>query len=198
MTAPAETTPDEQSATPPPAPPTDEPDGFGDDLEKWKHFSRENERAAKAAAAREREAAQQRDALQARLNELEDAQKSEHERELDEAVQTARDEVRSEYQSKLRNLAVIQRATGVLADPNDAVQFLDLAGLDPDDAGFADVVQERLDGLLKDKPYLAARSGAAPRFEQGEQGDPPVDIGSMTPEEYRKHKRGSDAVFNRA
>ncbi|MBX6360105.1 MAG: hypothetical protein IRZ03_08500 [Acidobacterium ailaaui] len=49
-------------------------------------------------------------------------------------------------------------ATGKLADPNDALTFLDLTQFDVDEDGNvdADEIAEAIDELLKKKPYLAA------------------------------------------
>lgn len=52
-------------------------------------------------------------------------------------------------------------AAGKLADPADALRFLDLAQFEVDDEGDldADEIAEAIDGLIQAKPYLAAQSG---------------------------------------
>lgn len=175
-------------ATPPPA----EAPATGDRLEMWKHNARENEKKAKEAWKRA-------DDAEKRLAELEDALKSDQEKALEAAAREAEERVRREYEERARakdlELAVLKVAGGKLNDPDDALRFLDISDLDPTDP---DAVAARIDSLLEDKPYLATQSrSGGPKFEQGNQGDSPVDIGSMSPEEYRKYKRGQDAVFNR-
>lgn len=156
-----------------------------DEVAKWKHFSRENEKAAKAA---QRELEETRK----RLAELEESQKSDQEKALDAAAREAEARVREEYESKMRaaelQSAVLKTAAGRLADPDDALRFLDTSDLDPSDS---DAVASRINALLEEKPYLGvAASKRGPEFEQGAQGEQEPDLSAMSPAEYRKWKRG--------
>lgn len=161
-----------------------------DEIAKWKHFSRENEKAAKAA---QRELEETRK----RLAELEEAQKSDQEKALDAAAKEAEARVREEYEAKMRaaelQSAVLKTAAGRLADPDDALRFLDTSDLDPADP---DAVASRINTLLEEKPYLgvgAVKRG--PEFEQGSQGEQEPDIAAMSPAEYRKWKRGEGVAM---
>lgn len=63
-------------------------------------------------------------------------------------------------------------ATGKLADPNDALQFLNLDQFEVGDEGVADAgeLADAIDDLLTRKPYLAASSNPAKRFQGGADG----------------------------
>src|SRR5690625_7382824 len=52
-------------------------------------------------------------------------------------------------------------AAGKLADPSDAYKFLDLDQFEVDDDGNVDVdeIAEAIDGLIKNKPYIASHDG---------------------------------------
>jgi len=91
-------------------------------------------------------------------------------------------------------------AAGKLADPSDALAYLDLSAFEVDDSGEVDAeeIREAIDDLLTRKPYLAAT--ARPRFQgSGDGGSarkasgPPQltreDLKSMSPAEIVKAKR---------
>jgi hypothetical protein len=85
-------------------------------------------------------------------------------------------------------------AAGKLADPADAIRFLDLSTIDIDDDGTVDPDQvvEAIADLVKNKPYLAAQGarkwqGGADGGARKGQAKPPqlteADVKRMTPEQ---------------
>ncbi|PJN24055.1 hypothetical protein [Kitasatospora sp. CB02891] len=95
-------------------------------------------------------------------------------------------------------------AAGKLADPKDALRFLDLTRFEVDNDGQVDedAITEALDDLLQSKPYLAAATTAKPRFEGTGDGGArkaavgprqltEADIKKMTPEQIDEaHRKG--------
>lgn len=116
--------------------------------------AREAERAAKAAKA-------EADQFRQRLEELEAASKSEHEKALDsarkEASKEARQQVMSEVNARILKAELRAAAAGKLADPEDAIRLLDLDEFKVTDDGEVDAgaISKAIDSLLKEKPYLA-------------------------------------------
>jgi len=105
----------------------------------------------------------QLDALQARLDGKEAEHAAAQERaEADKAILAAanRKIVRSEVKAA---------AKGVLADPADAHQFLDIDSFDVDDDGNVDeaAIAEAIGDLVKNKPYLAAQGRRFPGSADG-------------------------------
>lgn len=82
----------------------------------------------------------------------------------EKAIETARAEGKAEVQTaaneRLIRAEVRAAAAGKLADPADAVRLLDVTGLTVGDDGTVDAkaLAERIGQLVKDKPYLAART----------------------------------------
>ena len=152
----------------------EEPEGsdFGDDLDKWKHFSRTNERAAKQTA-RQLEEAQQR------LTELEQAEEqrrleqlSEHERALEqaraEAAEAARAEERGRLVARLAESEVVAAATGQLANPQIAIRLLDVDGfVDAEGNVDSEAIRSAVARLVEDEPYLAARETRPAQVQTG-------------------------------
>ncbi|MFI2431981.1 hypothetical protein [Streptomyces sp. NPDC018693] len=90
-------------------------------------------------------------------------------------------------------------AAGKLADPKDALTFLDLGQFEVNEDGEvdADEISEAIDDLIKSKPYLAAAQGSRPRFQGTGDGGAArkasrpkqlteQDLKTMTPEEIDK------------
>lgn len=98
----------------------------------------------------------------AEYDKLSEAQKTELEKAVDrtrqETEKTVRAEERDRWLSVLRRSEVRAAAAGKLADPEDAVRFLDLDTLEVDDEGRLDEkkVAAAIDELVKTKPYLGA------------------------------------------
>lgn len=122
----------------------------------------------------------------------------------EQAIETARSEARAEA-TKAANTRIVKSelrlaAKGVLADPADALAFINLDDFDVNDDGDvdADALNEAIADLLTRKPHLAA---AAPRkFEgTGDQGAQrkaaaasqltDADLENMTPAEINEARR---------
>lgn len=118
--------------------------------------------AGKAALDAERKARREAErrlkAAEAAIEEARTASMSEAERAVEEARRAAREETATAFKSKLAASAVRAAAAGRLQDPEDAIRFLDLSSVHVDDDGEVDTkgLGAMVEGLLKDKPYLAA------------------------------------------
>lgn len=115
-------------------------------LNEWKKRAKEAEREAKRVKE-----------LETQLAQFEEANKTEQEKLIDqarkEAAEAARNEILSEVQRERLETNVIRQATGKLADPEDAVRFLDLNDLGD---GNAEAISAAVAELLESKPYLQA------------------------------------------
>lgn len=112
---------------------------------------------------------------------LEEEQKSELQKAVDkaktEATNTAKAETNAVWQDRLVRSEVKVAAAGKLADPNDAVNLIDLSEFKLDAEGNVDEkkIAAAIDKLVADKPYLAAngsRRGAS--FDAGARGAAPA------------------------
>lgn len=133
------------------------------------------ERDARTKAEKARKAAETKAAdLEARLAELDGAQKSEHQKALEkarkEAGEAAGKEATAKANARIVRAEVRAAAGGKLADPNDAVRLLDLDEFAVDDDGEVDAkaIEAAIAKLVKDKPYLA--SGASRPSGDADQG----------------------------
>lgn len=145
-----------------------------DDLDTWKSHARKWERTAKANA----DAVKRAEEAERRLSEIENASKSEREKELDkvrtEAAEEARKDALTMANRRIVKSEVRAAAAGKLADPEDAVRFIDLDDIAVGDDGDVNVkaLNDAVARLLKDKPYLGADSGKRKHgdFDQGARG----------------------------
>jgi hypothetical protein len=130
-------------------------DGGKKALDAERTRARNEEKARKAAEKRATE-------LEERLAKVEADTKTEGEKALEaarkEASDTARAEERTKAARRILTSEVKAAAGGKLADPLDAVRLLDLDEFSIDDEGEVDAksIAAAIDGLLKEKPYLAA------------------------------------------
>lgn len=108
----------------------------------------------------------EQDAELLRLREFETATQTEFEKAVAKARTDEREIVEGEYKGRILSERVLGRAASVLADPEDAVKFLDLSVLDPDDPK---TIDEALADLLESKPYLA-RTEASKKKQKIDQG----------------------------
>lgn len=113
----------------------------------------------KAKAEKERA-----DKLDAELRKLQDKDKTELELKTREAKESAERAERAESLVKSMAVELAFYRSGVvgrLEDPSDAYALLDFSDITPDDDGKVDekVIKERLEELLKRKPYLSRKSG---------------------------------------
>jgi hypothetical protein len=127
------------------------------------------ERRARASAEKARsQTERERDDALARLKEFEEKSKSDSEKERDKAVREAEERTRKEItgtaNARLVKASVRVEAATKLADPEDAVRFLNLDEFSVDDDGEVDgkAIASAIDALLKQKPYLAAK-GKTPK-----------------------------------
>jgi hypothetical protein len=116
----------------------------------------------KKALAAERAARKAADAEAARLKaEIAAKDKSAEEIELDKARAEARAEVTKQANERVLKAELRAQATGQLADPADALAFIDLSQFDVADDGQVDgdALNEAIADLLKRKPHLATPTG---------------------------------------
>lgn len=145
-------------------------DDGGHDADHYRKQLREYERTSKRrTAAKDAEI----ERLKSALAEREDADKTEHERALEQARQEARDEVLSQAEKERRSdrleVAVARQAAKTFADVDDALLHVErgiAAGdIDADDIFDdqgkvqTDALKTALEELLERKPHLAATTG---------------------------------------
>lgn len=97
-----------------------------------------------------------------------EGREAEHKAEQDN--QRVRDEALTAANARILKAEVRAAAAGKLADPADALRFLDLSSIEVGEDGDIDAatVATAIDDLIKQKPYLAAQSGK--RFQGSADG----------------------------
>jgi hypothetical protein len=93
-----------------------------------------------------------------------------HEKDIEEAVDSAVTTERESHQADLLKSAVLQRSAGKVIDPEIAVMMIDVEGIAFDDL---DAVDEAIDKFLTEKPHLKVTS-KRPGIDQGPQGHTPA------------------------
>lgn len=129
--------------------------------------------ALKKALVAERAARKAADAEATRLKaEIAAKDKSAEEIELDRAREQARAEVTAKANERVLKAELRAQATGKLADPADALAFIDLTQFEVDDDGRVDgdALTEAITDLLKRKPHLAVPTGASRPTGSGDGG----------------------------
>lgn len=116
---------------------------------------------AKAAA---KQAADDLAALRAQV----EGREAEHKATLD--AQRVKDEALSAANQRILKAEVRAQAAGKLADPLDALRFLDITTFEVGEDGDvdSDAIASAIGALITDKPYLAAQGGG--RFQGGADG----------------------------
>lgn len=116
----------------------------------------------------------------ARIKAEYDAYKAKQEgKQAEHAAQLERDRVQADAlakaNQKILKAELRAASAGKLADPADALRFLDLDEFEVDENGEVDstAIAAKIDDLLKTKPYLAAQGGK--RFQGGADGGPRND-----------------------
>lgn len=114
------------------------------EAEKWKDLSRKHEQQAKANSRE--------------LDKLRTASMSDQDKAVEEARKAAREEAATAFNRRLVQAEVRAAAAGKLADPEDAIRFLDLEEFAVDSEGDVDkkAVAAAVARLVKEKPYLTA------------------------------------------
>lgn len=140
-------------------------EGDGKDEPDWKRESRKHEARAKADKKRA-------DALQAELDKIKNADKSDQEKAIDDAKAEVRAELDAERRHDRLEVAVTRLAARTFADTEDALIHLERAikdgDVDQDDIFDndgkvqTDAVKTALTELLERKPHLAAGDGTPP------------------------------------
>jgi hypothetical protein len=167
--APEETPPPGGDPPKNPPPGGDPPPGDDDGLGEAGKRALDAERNARKAAERKA-----RD-FETELNRFRESSMSEQEKAIEQAKREARAEATTAFNGRLVQAEVRAVAAGKLADPEDAVRFLDLDEFTVDGDGKVDrkPITGAIEKLLKDKPYLAA-SATRPTgdADQGARGGP--------------------------
>jgi len=109
------------------------------------------------------------------------------------AAQKVQEEARAES-DKRANQRILKAeiraaATGKLADPADALRYLDLSTFDVKDDGETDsaAIAKAIDDLIKNKPYLAAATAPRwPNIDANRNGNPPGKAPQLSAEDVKK------------
>lgn len=127
------------------------------------------------------------DALRAQI----DGKEAEHAAAVE--AQRVKDEALASANERIRKAEVRAAAAGKLADPMDALKFLDLSTIEVGEDGEvdADAVNAALDQLISEKPYLAAQGrrfqGSADAGARNEAVGPKQltrsELATMTPDQ---------------
>ena len=131
---------------------------LGDAGKKALDAERAARRAAeKAAKDAEAKAAREVAELKAKL------EGREAEFEAEQKAQAIKDEALAATKKRILSAEIRAAAAGKLADPDDAVAFIDTTDFEVSDNGDVDrdAITEAISELLARKPHLAARSGTA-------------------------------------
>lgn len=114
--------------------------------------------------------------LQAKLQEFEDAKKSDLEKaqaQVKKLEREASDASKRAQESALRAAVVAEAARKNVIDPDAAFALLDRATLELDDAGSPTNIADAMDALLTAKPYLVQQAGRTPSADLGARGKNP-------------------------
>jgi hypothetical protein len=146
-------------------------DGGNEPIEGADALGDAGKKALDAMKAKWKEAervAKERDAELAALKAAAEGREAEFKAEQE--AQKVRDEALSAANKRVLRSELKAAAAGKLADPMDALKFLDLDSFEADDSGDFDTgaIASAIDGLLNDKPYLAAQGGR--RFQGSADG----------------------------
>lgn len=178
---------------------TPAPDDGGDDP-----LGPAGTKALEAEKSRRKAEADRRRAAEARIAELEKqlsaGKQTDGAPDPDEIRREAASAATAKANERIIRSEVRAAAAGKLADPRDALRFIDLAKFEVDEDGGVDEeeIAEAIDDLLKEKPYLAAQGGR--RFQGGGDGGArkgsgaPVqvteaELDKMTPDQIERARR---------
>lgn len=129
-----------------------------DDLGEGGRKALQEERSARRKAEKETKA------LADRLAKLEEANQSEAEKAIAAAREEGKREALTAANARILRAEISAVAAGKLADPSDALSFLDLSEFEIGDDGEVDrkAIASAIDALVKQKPYLAADAKSQP------------------------------------
>lgn len=154
-------------------------------------------RALDAMKARLRAEKGKRRALETERDTLLSGAKKDGEPNADEIRRDAEKAASAKANTRIVRSEIRAAATGKLADPKDALTFLDLSKFEVDDNGEVDSeeVADAIDELIKNKPYLAAATakrfqgtgdGGAARKAGGVKQVTEAELKTMTPDQIVK------------
>lgn len=131
---------------------TPEPDALGDAGKKALQAERE---ARKEAEKQRKSIADELEALKATIA----GREAEHQAAIE--AQRIKDEALAVANKRIVAAEIRVAAKGILADPEDALAFIDTSSFEvsPDGAVDQDAIAEAISALLAKKPHLAARGG---------------------------------------
>lgn len=143
--------------------PDDDPEGADDLGDKGKQALDRMKARLKAERDRRKAAETERDQLKA-------AKPKDGDPDPDDVRKQAEQAATAKANQRIVRSEVRAAAVGKLANPKDALVFLDLTQFEVDEDGGVDEdeVAEAIDDLLKERPYLAAQGGR--RFQGGGDG----------------------------
>jgi hypothetical protein len=144
-------------------------DGLGDAGKKAIDAMKSERNEARAA---QKQAMAELEALRAAA----EGREKEHQEQLER--QKLKDEAIAQANQRVLKAEVRAAAAGKLADPVDALKFIDFSSFEVTEDGTVDAagIADAIDVLLKDKPYLSAQGGK--RFE-GEADGGPRNVGGQ-------------------
>lgn len=159
-------------------------EALGDAGKKALSAMKEREKAARARARElEREVAELRAAIESK-------DKTPDEQELDAVRREAEAAAIARANERILRSEIKAAAAGKLADPEDALRYLDLEEFEVDESGNVDTseISDAIHELLERKPYLSAQGGRV-TLDTGRGKSPAAgqltreDLRHMTPEE---------------
>ncbi|MGV2384687.1 MAG UNVERIFIED_CONTAM: hypothetical protein LOD86_05395 [Thermobifida fusca] len=159
-------------------------EALGDAGKKALSAMKEREKAARARARElEREVAELRATLESK-------DKTPDEQELDAVRREAEAAAIARANERILRSEIKAAAAGKLADPEDALRYLDLGEFEVDESGNVDATEivDAINELLERKPYLSAQGGRV-TLDTGRGKNPAAgqltreDLRHMTPEE---------------
>jgi hypothetical protein len=186
----------------------EEPDDGTDEQDGDEPLREAGTKALAAEKARRKAETDKRRAAEARIAELESQLSTGKKGDGPDPDQIRREAVSAataKANERILRSEVRAAAAGKLADPRDALRFLDLSKFEVDEEGQVDEeeIADAIADLVKDKPYLAATAGSSkPRFEgtgDGGARKAPTgpkqltesDVKKMTPEQIDEaHRKG--------
>lgn len=109
--------------------------------------------------------AKEREAALAELQAKADGREAEHQAEIER--RKVEEDALAKANERILKAEVRANAAAKLADPADALRFIDLSEFEVGTEGDVDAeaISAAIDDLLKSKPYLAAQGGSGPVFE---------------------------------
>lgn len=161
-------------------------------------------KALAAEKARRKAEADKRRTAEAKVAELQrqldDGAKKDGQPDADQIRREADTAAAKKANERIIRSEVRAAAAGKLADPKDALRFIDLSKIEVDEDGGVDEdeIADAIDDLLKNKPYLAAQGGR--RFAGGGDGGArkgsgmptqvtEAELDKMTPDQIEKARR---------